>query len=593
MTQPDKPLNVLMLTIDALRADRTNLHGYDRPTTPTLERLAKNAIVCDRTISLAPFTQPASVQLFTSSKPLSFGGYDLGAIGRPKTVFQLFHDAGYKTSMLSTLHWVNRFFGYGDGVDEEFQLFSLITLPGAVLAIIRNSLSGYDAGTLSEDDMLSFVEPLLLKFFDDVLSFSANYQANESRFKVEFPDAPFVNAQYDYRKIETSIARHRGAFLDDKTGYIRRHLLPAPSSADWMTRWLPREWYYARKPTKLASEMLFRAASRVIGLIDPSLARARNSRFKNYTDARALGDKVIKLLEGQDGEKPFFIWTHYMETHAPYLSGPGRKWWRHTPRYLKELGYPDGLDPSLSLLVKPRGPEDEPVFSALYDGAIRYIDEEIGRIVDALDRLGLRENTLIAISGDHGEELGEHGEFGHFFKLHNHCTHVPMFFHNPNFAPQRIDGLTTIMDFAPTVAALVNIDRPESWEGDAVTDPSIAKRPYVIPETFYGGNCLFKHRPLYMAVRTHQWNYIWKEYRDPSDPFGPDEPELYDLLADPAETNNLYRPDHPQLPEFNTAIAERMAEIPEITDQRIVDCFGAIGSEAIKRLRNMPKAVKS
>lgn len=590
MSEKNSRLNVLMLTIDALRADRTNLHGYGRPTTPTFERLAKNAFVCDHAISLGPFTQPACVQLFTSTKPLSFGGYDMGAIGRPKTVFRHFHDAGYKTSLLSTLHWVNRFFGYGVGADGEFQLFSLITLPGAVLAIMRNSLSGYDAGTLSEDVMLFLVEPLLLKFFDDVLSYCVYFQANEHDLKAEFPDAPFVNAHYDFRRIENSVVRHRREFLDDKIGYIRRYLLPAPSKEDWMRRWLPGEWYYFRKPSKLASEGLFRAASRLIGLFDPSLARARNSRFKNYTDARALSDKIISILQGYDGDAPFFIWTHFMEAHAPYVSGPGRKWYRHTPRYLRDLGYSDGLDPSLSLMGKPERREDELVFSALYDGALRYIDEEIGRIVDALDRLGLRESTLIAVSGDHGEELGEHGDFGHFFTLYDHSTHVPMFFHNPHFAPQRIDGLTTLLDFSPTVAALAGIGRPEGWEGNVVTDPGVAKRPYVIVETFYGGNCLFDHRPLYMSVRTHQWNYIWKEYRDPSDPFGPDEPELYDLQADPSETNNLYRPDHPRVPEFNAAIAERMAEIPEIEDQRIVDCFGPIGTDVIERLRHAKAA---
>lgn len=307
MSEKNSRLNVLMLTIDALRADRTSLHEYNRPTTPTFERLGENALVCDYAISLAPFTQPACVQLFTSTRPFSFGGYDMGAIGRPKTVFQHFHDAGYRTSLLSTLHWVNRFFGYGIDGAEEFQLFSLITLPGAVLAIMRNLLSGYEAGTLSEDIMLSFVDPLLLKFFDDALSYCTYFQANERDLKAEFPDAPFVNAHYDYGKIETSIVRHRREFLDDKIGYIRRYLLPAPSNADWMKRWLPGEWYYLRKPSKLVGEGLFRAANRIIGLFDPSLARARNNRFKNYTDARALGDKVISLLEGHDGDEPFFI----------------------------------------------------------------------------------------------------------------------------------------------------------------------------------------------------------------------------------------------------------------------------------------------
>ena len=65
--------NVLFLSVDALRPDRMSLHGYDRPTTPTLDRLAENAIVCDENTSLTAFTQPALPSMLTSSMPLSYG----------------------------------------------------------------------------------------------------------------------------------------------------------------------------------------------------------------------------------------------------------------------------------------------------------------------------------------------------------------------------------------------------------------------------------------------------------------------------------------------------------------------------------------
>ena len=578
----DKPLNVLLLTVDALRADRTSLHGYDRPTTPTLEKLAKNAIVCDRAFSLGPFTQSAAVQMFTSTRPLSYGGYDHGAKGRPPSLFKHLKEVGYETTNLVTLHWVNRYFGYGDGVDNEIHLFTLNTLPGIALAMVRNTLKSYEGGELTNEEMLSKVEPILMKFFADALDYCESMMRREHELAIEFPDSALVNGQYDYAKVGNLITRHRNEFVADCIGYIRKHLIPVPAE-DWMKRWLPREWRYYRKKSKLITQGLHELGNRAIGLFNPPLARARRQRFKIYPDSPSLADKIISTLESHKGEKPFCLWVHFYDTHMPYVSGRGRYWYRQTPDYLEKLGYPRDLDPTITFTNKPRRREDWDLWSALYDTAVLTIDEEIGRIIASLDRLELRDNTLVVIAGDHGEELGEHGGFGHFFLLYDHNTRMPMMFHHPGLKRQRIEGLTTILDLPATVADLVGIGPAPGWEGLPVTDPSVADRSQVICETFYGGNCLFEQRPLYFGLRTKSHLYLWKEYLDPADEFSPPGHELYDSIKDPIQQQNLYRPDHPLVSQFNAIIAERMAEIPEITDQRIVDCFGAIGSVAIKR----------
>ena len=110
-------------------------------------------------------------------------------------------------------------------------------------------------------------------------------------------------------------------------------------------------------------------------------------------------------------------------------------------------------------------------------------------------------------------------------------------------------------------------------------------------ETFYGGNCLFEERSLYFAVRSLNFLYLWKEYRDPSDKFSPEGLELYDHLTDPSQQNNIYQDDHPELPRFNRLIAERMADIPEISNQRIIDAFGEIGSAAVQKKRPAKSAI--
>ncbi|MGH6660164.1 MAG: hypothetical protein ACREB6_01370, partial [Rhodospirillales bacterium] len=115
----------------------------------------------------------------------------------------------------------------------------------------------------------------------------------------------------------------------------------------------------------------------------------------------------------------------------------------------------------------------------------------------------------------------------------------------------------------------------DDWEGLPVTAPEVAQRDHVLMETFYGGNCLFEHRPLYFGVRTEDLLYLWKEDRDPKDRYSHDGPELYDLAADPGQERNIYRADHPRVDEMNALIAARMAEIPEIARERIDRVFGA------------------
>ena len=205
---------------------------------------------------------------------------------------------------------------------------------------------------------------------------------------------------------------------------------------------------------------------------------------------------------------------------------------------------------------------------------MRYVDEQIGRIVEGLEGMGLADDTLVVVCGDHGEELGEHGDISHHFRLYEHNVRVPVLLHRRSTGRRRIDGLTALLDLAPTIADMAGIEPDAAWQGVPVTDPSVGRRDHVLLETFHGGNCLFDRRPLYFAVRTRRWKYLWKEYRDSTDRFSPEGLKLYDIVADPMEQRNLFGADHAAVPGFNRIIARRMAEIPEIPRDRIAAAFG-------------------
>ena len=567
MTHP----NVLLLTIDALRVDRTSLHGYHRPTTPNLEALAREAVVCDQATAIGAFTQLSFHSFMTSSRPLSHGGYDRGGFGRPKGMFQVFHDAGYETISLSTFPWITRYFGY-EGIDTERHLFVLNALVGIHgSGTMASALRAWHGGDLSLDDTIAAVEPFVLKLFDVLEDYCRRRLEPAPTGRIAYANSPAANQGYDFTRVLEVIVSHRRAYAADRRAYVNKHLTYVPRAHQWMAR----DWYFCRKPGKLLGEALFRLGNRLLALADPTLALLRANRFKRYVDGADLADGILGEIAGRNRpDSPFFLWTHFVDPHIPYCAGPGRHWYRHTADYLEALGYARDTDLRVAFRERPRTAEDWEIWSALYDATLRYVDEQVGRIVDGLRRAGLDKDTLVVVTGDHGEELGDHGDITHHFRLYEHNLRVPMVFHRPGMEEQRIGGLTTLLDLAPSIAEFAGVEPDPGWEGEPVTAPSISGREHVIAETFHGGSCLFDRRPPYLAVRTGRWKYMWKEYRDPTDNFSPESPELYDLEADPDEQNNLYRPDHPLVLRFNPLIAARLAEIPEIAPERIDAAFG-------------------
>ncbi|WNK00304.1 sulfatase-like hydrolase/transferase [Thalassospiraceae bacterium LMO-JJ14] len=568
-----KKPNVIFLTVDATRADRTSLFGYARNTTPNLKRLARNGMLFENCHSLGPVTQMALIQLLTATRPLSFGGYDSGAVGRPSTIFRVFKDAGYRTISLSTLHWVNRFFGYNDGVDDEHQLFGVITLPGVAFAMMRGTLRAYENGDIDAAEAYSHVEPVLRSLFANLVGYFENHDAQLPVLNKYFADSAAMNSGYDHAKLLKITRRHEDEFNAGGFAYVEKYLLPSPQGSEWMQRWLPKEWYYARRKTKLASELIHRAGNRLLRTFNPNLADARAKRFKIYTDVPSVTDRLIDMIKeaAQTGE-PIFAWTHFMDTHLPYVSGRGRHWYKETPGYLRQLGYDPDTPPALAFKPEPETEEEARGFSALYDAALRSTDEQIGRVIDAVRDAGLEDNTIIAITGDHGEELGETGHFGHFFRLTRPATHVPCVIHGPGIESRKIKAFNSIMDIPATLADLAGIPAPEGWEGQSFASKEDGK-DHILFESFYAGNCLFEHRPLYFAVRTKDYFLVWREYIDPSDTVAGSRCELYDLKQDPEERMNIYRDDHPALRALEEVIAKRMEAIAEVPAARIAKAF--------------------
>jgi choline-sulfatase len=152
----------------------------------------------------------------------------------------------------------------------------------------------------------------------------------------------------------------------------------------------------------------------------------------------ALSDTAIALLsEPENVTKPFFLWLHYFDPHAPYVAHPEA---------------PDFRAGSKSA-TKP-----------LYDGEVWYTDREIGRVLDFVASQPWNERTIIAVTSDHGEAFEEHGMSWHGVDLWEPLVRVPLVVYVPGVKPHRIRPKRSLIDLTPTLLDLVGVAQPPPGE---------------------------------------------------------------------------------------------------------------------------------
>ncbi len=205
-------------------------------------------------------------------------------------------------------------------------------------------------------------------------------------------------------------------------------------------------------------------------------------------------DRAIQWLhEGR--ADPFFLWVHYYDPHAPYrLPGSAAK--------------SDGDNP--------------------YDEEIAFVDEQVGRLLKVLDELGRAEKTLVVVVADHGEGLGDHGEYSHGVLLHDSTLRIPLIMR----AGRRLGGGVHIgrrvsqVDLVPTLLSLLGISPPDGLDGFDLTRRGEGGRA-IFAETLHA-LAKFGWAPLVAVYAGDQ-----KLIRGPN-------PEFYDLSEDPLERQNAY-----------------------------------------------------
>ena len=232
-----------------------------------------------------------------------------------------------------------------------------------------------------------------------------------------------------------------------------------------------------------------------------------------------VADQALEWLR-KNSSGPFLLWMHLYDPHYPY---------------------------------QPPSPYAEKYKSHPYDGEIAFADEQVGRVVGFLKDQHLLEKTLIVLSGDHGEGLGEHGEKTHGFFVYNSTLHVPLIIRLPGQHPTRVvSEPVSLADILPTVLASLHIDIPGDVQGQSLA-LLLAGRQWTQPRSLYAETYLprlhFNWSEL-RAIELGKYHFIEAP-----------KAELYDLEKDPGELHNIYTQKNAVASELHSKLLSTIHEI--------------------------------
>lgn len=255
----------------------------------------------------------------------------------------------------------------------------------------------------------------------------------------------------------------------------------------------------------------------------------------------------------ESAPEPFFLFVHFFDPHAPYNA---------RGRYLAKLR-------DVSFDVGGRhvpGVEDETIARAVlgYHAEVLFVDENVQALLEALDQRGLTDHTLVSVTGDHGEGLGQHGWMAHTVSLYDEQIRVPWILRWPGVLPAglRLASPVGLVDVAPTLAELGGVTLPGPVDGRSIAaELRSGKEPASKP--VFGIRPRFKmryrdHFGEKRSVRTERWKLIRGE--DTPD-------ELYDLAADPGELHNLAAIQPEVVKDLRAMLDQHAAITPVATPQ--------------------------
>ena len=441
-TTANRQPNVLLLTIDTLRADRIGAYGFAQAHTPILDQFAREGVRFDHANCQLPQTDPSHAALMTGQYASTNGvkAHMVDQI-RPdaQTMATVFQAAGYQTAGFYS--WVSLDPQYC-GLDRGFQTYAGYVIDRGA------SLANPPLGPLA-----------------------ATYQGLKAQ-------VPILNT-----------------------------------------------------------------ADLVLGPGDD---------YEERLDGRAdvTNQAVFSWLDAHASDGPFFLWVHYFDPHYPYAPPVGYD-------HIHGIAYQGSVDGSIETIhqlqqgqLKPN-PADLARLEELYQGEIAFADAQFGALLDHLTQLGTKDDTIIAVTGDHGESFGEHGDWTHGWKAYETEIRVPLLLRYPRRLPagRQVAAPVQLIDLLPTFRDLTGISAPRLIQGTSIL-------PVLDDRTSGSGRTAFTEIADESFVSILTWEN-WKMIRNNAT----GQLQLYNLDQDETEQSNLLGAN----PSISVEMAARLQDLMQLS----------------------------
>ena len=304
----------------------------------------------------------------------------------------------------------------------------------------------------------------------------------------------------------------------------------------------------------------------------PSVISAILRRLFMPTDEN-LTRQALSWIKSNKSHR-FFIYLHYMATHVPYRIPKA-----YEEIYVKEQ-IPDRVDfphkryhPNVKI-----NPGQKKNLIDRYDGAIRFVDDQIGKLLDILQSLDLKEDTLLIITGDHGEAFGEHDDWTHGHTLYQETIRIPLIVWYPKMGcnQMRSNELAGLIDIKPTILNIVGIRQSEIYQGENLIsqitkEDGLYQQKGSREEIFSEGK-----RGLRCIITSTNWKLISNKAKGKI--------ELYNLEQDPEEKHNVFN----LYPEIAKNLQGRLAsKFEEFEKQALRPGKASISAQTMRELKSL------
>ncbi|KXB05945.1 hypothetical protein AKJ51_04435 [candidate division MSBL1 archaeon SCGC-AAA382A20] len=345
------------------------------------------------------------------------------------------------------------------------------------------------------------------------------------------------------------------------------------AAVDWLKRWHKKgfDCYGGTKGKEFdsAADLGKKAIELLPGKIENFLKSFYSGLdFTGREDARSVTNSGINLVD-KECEEPFFLFLHYWDTHTPYSPPEGyvernidlddfenRKLENvfasiNNPDWRENLqGFTEGLNNTEEVIRR-------------YAGAVKFMDDEIARLLDFLEGEGFLDDTMIILTSDHGESLTEHGIYFDHHGLYEQTIRVPLLMKFPTFfEPSEVDAFVQHIDIVPTILDILDIDF-DNFDGKSLLP--ILKNGSSLHESIFVEEGYTQEKK---AIRTERYKYILSESEEKGTcrycgRIHGDLEELYDLKRDPGEEKNVVEKNRDLAEELRREIMQKFEQLSE------------------------------